>query len=162
MFMKAIPVWANCQTDADRLNRHLIFREYSDKLDGVKLSIAAVDFYRLTVNGEFIGFGPARTAKGYGRVDEYDLSSIEARKDGKNEIIIEVAGYYCKSLSTVRQHSYFCAELTENGVPVKYTGRDFECFDDARVLRKVERYSVQRHFGEIRDERISAPFSNST
>ena len=114
MFLKAIPVWGNYLNDMDKLNRHLIFRETAESLDHVTIHIAASDFYRLTVNGEFVGFGPARTACGYARVDSYDLSGIKNGNHEKNEIVIEVAGYHCKSLSTVFGESFLCAEITEN------------------------------------------------
>lgn len=149
MFQKAIPVWGEYTQSADKWNRNLIFREVLPTLKGAVLSVAAADFYRLTVNGRFVGFGPARTAKGYARVDVYDLSGEEEREE--NEILIEVAGYFCKSLSTVHQDSFFCAEIAVDGCPLKYTGRDFSCFENLRRVRKVERYSMQRHFGEIYD-----------
>ena len=158
MFKKALPVWGDYTSNYEKLNRHLVFRESLESLSGITLNIAAVDFYRLTINGSFLGFGPARTAKGYARVDSYDLSAYN-NADGKNEIIIEVAGFFCKSLSTERQNSFLCAELLLNGEAIKYTGRDFECFDDVSFVRKVERFSVQRHFCEIRDERHT-PFSD--
>jgi len=151
MFTKAIPVWGSYKNDSEKLNRHLIFREGVKSLDGVTIQIAAAYFYRLTVNGNFVGFGPARTAKGYARVDAYDLSKIKAADNRENEIVIEVAGYHCKSLSTVFQDSFFCAEIVEKGKVTKYTGKDFQCFENTRRVRKVERYSVQRHFGEIYD-----------
>ena len=77
MFKKAVPVWPSYRTSKEKLNRRLIFKEQIDSLLGITLNIAAIDFYRLTVNGEFVGFGPARTAKGYARVDSYDLSSLK-------------------------------------------------------------------------------------
>ena len=144
MFTKATPVWGNYKNSTDKLNRQLVFRETLENFDGVVLNIAASDFYRLTVGGKFVGFGPARTAKGYARVDSYDLTEF-----GGGEIIVEVAGYRCKSLSTCLQDSFFCAELIAGGEVIKYTGRDFECFENARRVRVVERYSAQRHFGEI-------------
>ena len=161
MFINALPVWPKYLNYEDKLNRHLIFCEKMDSLRNVKISIAAADFYRLSVNGDFVGFGPARTAKGYARVDVYDLSEFDNGTDEENEIIIEVAGFYCKSLSTVHQQSYLCAELIKNGAVIKYTGRDFECYENTRRVRKVERYSGQRHFAEIRDERLENPISEA-
>ncbi len=155
MFSKAIPVWGKYLNNIDKLNRHLIFQETVDSLNNVTIDIAASDFYRLTVNGNFVGFGPARTANGYARVDSYDLSGIKSSDNENNEIVIEVAGYHCKSLSTVLRESFLCAEITENGIVKKYTGRDFDCFENTRRERKVERYSVQRHFSEIYDDSLS-------
>lgn len=160
MFINAVPIWGDYKTSYEKYNRHLVFKAEIDTLNDVSIRIAAADFYRLWVNGRFVGYGPARTARGYARVDEYALSELSNASDGRNVILLEVAGYYCKSLSTVRQDSFLCAELIKNGESVKYTGRDFSCFEDKQRLRKVERYSVQRHFGEIYDRRIEDAFKN--
>lgn len=160
MFLKAIPVWMKTEnTEQEKLNRLLVFRETLTNLCGVSLSITAVDFYRVSVNGCFVGFGPARTAGGYARVDTYDLSAYH-RAEGEQEIVIEVAGYHCGSLSTVRQDSFLVAELLADGEPIKYTGRDFACYENRKRVRKVERFSAQRHFGEIYDERVEEIFSD--
>ena len=137
MFQKAVPVWVPCEREEDKLNRQLIFRETLSDLHGVTVSIAAADFYRLTVNGLFVGFGPARTAKGYARVDVHDLSAYSAPEGVENEIVIEVAGYHCGSLSTARQNSFFAAELTVNGTLLKYTGRDFPGYENCKRVRAL-------------------------
>ncbi|MBQ7223957.1 MAG: hypothetical protein IJX06_00140 [Clostridia bacterium] len=73
---------------------------------GAKLYITANNFYRLCVDGKFVSFGPARTAKGYARVDIIDLSAFS-----EGEITIEVAGYACRSLFTVKASSFVTAKL---------------------------------------------------
>ena len=138
MFKKAIPVWHDAG-----LNTHLIFRAEGD-FTGARLRIAAADFYKVYVDGVFLGYGPARTAKGYARVDEYGLNSCR-------ELRIEVAGYGCSSLSTVRQQSFCCAEVVRGGDVLAATGFDFTCLRNTARRQKVERYSMQRHFGEIYD-----------
>lgn len=158
MFQKAVPIWIPFKNEQEKLNCHLIFRARAADLRGVHLSLAAADFYRLSVNGRFVGFGPARCAKGYARVDNYDLTEYASDR-GENTIIVEVAGYHCSSLSAVKQASFFAAELTLNGNVVLFTGRDFECYRNVRRVRKTERYSVQRHFGEIYDEAVANPFA---
>ena len=75
MFQKACPIWIPNQTHQEKLNTQLLFTAEVPSLKGTVLNLTAVDFYRLTVNGHFVGFGPARTAKGYARVDSYDLSA---------------------------------------------------------------------------------------
>ncbi len=152
MFQKAVPIWVESKTYKDKLNKHLIFREMVDNIEGqCKLKIAAVDWYKLYINGVYVGAGPARSALGYARVDEYDLSKIENCAD-KNEIVVYVGGFYSKSLASVRQDSFFSAEIVCGDDVVKYTGRDFECFVNARRVRNVERFSVQRYFQEVMDE----------
>ena len=109
MFKKAIPLWHDAG-----LNTHLIFRAEGD-FSGAALCVAAADFYKVYADGVFLGFGPARTAKGYARVDEYTLPACR-------KISIEVAGYGCSSLTTVRQQSFCCAEITRDGTVLAATG----------------------------------------
>lgn len=150
MFKKAVAVFAE---DREReKNYHLVLRQEVDSLKDTVLYITAFSFYRLTVNGNFVFFGPARTALGYARVDEISLDEYD-KSEGVNEIIIEVNGYYCKSLSTCRQPSFVAAELRRGEDVIAYTGRDFEGYRSARMLQKVDRYSAQRHFAEVWDHR---------
>ena len=121
MFKKAVPVWKNVDNYKDKLNTHLIFRENVDNIKGCTLKIAVADWYKLYVNGEYVGSGPARSAAGYGRVDEYDLSEYDCGTEN-NEIVIYVAGFYCKSLTSVWQESYLCAELVCDDEVIKYSG----------------------------------------
>ncbi len=159
MFKKAVPIWVKAKDYYEKLNTHLIFKAEAESLKDTVLKLTASDFYKLYVNGRFVGFGPARTAKGYARVDEYDLS--EYSETTGNEIIVMVAGYYCRSLSTVCQESFFVAELLKQDQPILYSGRDFGCYNNTKRVKKVERYSVQRHFGEIYNEDGADIFSQS-
>lgn len=149
MFEKAIPVWNQETEYKEKLNTHLVFSERTGSLSGCTLKIACADWYKLYINGEFVGAGPARSAVGYARVDEYNLSGFGGEN---NIIVIYVAGFYCKSLTSVWQNSFFAAELCCGDNVLKYTGRDFECRINERMVKKVERFSVQRYFQEIRDE----------
>lgn len=138
MFQKAIAIWHDAG-----LNTHLIFRAVGD-FSGAALCVAAADFYKVYADGVFVGFGPARTAKGYARVDEYTLLDCRV-------ITIEVAGYGCSSLSTVRQQSFCCAEVRRDGAVLAATGFDFACSRNLQRRQKAERFSLQRHFGEVYD-----------
>ena len=155
MFKQAIPVFA-AGTEAE-MNYTLLLRATCVELAGCKLYVSAASFYRLTVNGRFVAFGPARTAGGYARVDEIAMGRY-GKRDGENEIVIEVAGYYCRSLSTVRQPSFVVAELCRGDEVLLCTGRDFEGFVSAHRVQKCDRYSGQRHFGEVWDLCEQAPF----
>lgn len=156
MFLKAIPVFAEGK-DKEQ-NYQLMLRAEAESLLDTVLYITAFSFYRLTVNGRFVSFGPARAAGGYARVDEISLGEYNVL--GKaNEIVIEVAGYYCNSISTVKQPSFICAELRRGEQVVLATGEDFEGYRSCRRMQKVERYSVQRHFGEIWNYHDTDPFA---
>ena len=149
-FQKALPVWA--KNEETTKNYRLYTKAVLSDLQGCTIRLTANNFYALTVNGTFVAFGPARTAKGYARVDEIELSPYV--KAGENEIVIEVAGYYNRCLSTVLQPSFLIAEIVDKNEEVlAYTGRDFVGYKDVRRVQKVERYSFQRHFGEVFDER---------
>ena len=149
MFKKALPVFAAGKEK--ELNYQLIVSAETDSLKGAKIYLTAVSFYRLWVNGEIVFFGPARAAKGFARVDVVDLDKFA--KVGKNKIVIEVAGYACGSLATVRQPSFVQAEVRVGDEVILATGEDFRGYRNVQRLQKVERFSVQRHFGEIWDMR---------
>ena len=155
MFSKAVPVFGK---DRERkMNCYLHFREMTGSLQGTALYITAYSFFRLWVNGQFVFFGPSRAAGGYARVEKIDLSPFD--KGSNNELVIEVAGYACGSLATVDQPSYLLAELRRGEEVILYTGRDFACYESGQRVQKVERYSVQRHFGECWDYTVGDPFS---
>lgn len=145
---KAVPVWAEGQ--ATEMNLTLGFRGvFQGKRNrNFTLRIAASTLYRVSLNGEFLGYGPARAAHGYFRVDEYDLS--KKIKNGTNILAIEVAGYNINSYYTIGQPSFLQAEVLSNDQVVLATGRnsDFEAFQIKGRLQKVERYSFQRAFTE--------------
>ena len=146
MFISAKPIWL--EGSERQKNTFVAFKTTLSGLHNFKIGIAAATFYRLYVNGQFIAFGPARTAKGYARVDVIDLPVIE----DKAIITIEVAGYYCRSLTTVLQPSFLIAEVFSGDEILAYTGRDFCCREMKEKERFSERYSQQRHFGEIWDD----------
>ncbi len=155
MFKKAIPVFA--EGKERELNYHLTLRAETDSLAGVELYVTAFSFYRLTVNGRFVAMGPARTAGGYARVDIIPLEKYNA-VGRKNEIIIEVTGYNCRSLSTVQQTSFVAAELRKGEDVLLYTGRDFSGYRSAHRVQKTERFSAQRHFSEVFDYTENEPY----
>ena len=147
MFKLAKPIFPKGRNE--EMNVFAAFRAKTDSLKNTKISLTAYTFYQIYVNGEFVAYGPARTAKGYARVDVIDLDKYS--KDGTNEIVIGVMGYYCRALSTVHQPSFLVAEITRGDEVVAYTGRDFESFLPSCHTTKTERYSVQRHFTEVWD-----------
>ena len=155
MFYKAIPVYA--ENKSREMNTHLVLRETVPSLQDARLLITGYSFFRLWVNGTFVFFGPSRAAGGYARVENLDLTAYH-KEDG-NELIVEVCGYGCGSLASVDQPSYVAAELRRGEDVLLYTGRDFEGFCPNQKVQKAERYSVQRHFGEVWDFTGGDPFA---
>lgn len=148
LMKKALPVWAEGrQTE---MNLTLGFRGVfqARKSQNFSLKITASTLYRVFLNGEFLGYGPARAGHGYYRVDEYDLS--QKVQKGENIVAIEVAGYNINTFYTLDQPSFLQAEVSSGAQVVLATGNnsDFEAFQIKERLQKVERYSYQRPFTE--------------
>jgi alpha-L-rhamnosidase len=148
LIQKALPVWVAGREKEMNLNLGFrgVFQIKNEQ--NVILKIAASTIYRVFVNGEFVGSGPARAAHDYFRVDEYNIDK-QVRK-GENIIAVEVAGYNVNTYYTLDQPSFLLSELTVDGKLILATGsgRDFEAFQIKERLQKVERYSFQRPFTE--------------
>ena len=146
--INAKPVWLAGREK--EMNLSVGFRAVfkAESSNSVRFKIAASTIYRIFLNGEFIGSGPARAAHGYFRIDEYELSSKV--RSGENIIAIEVAGYNVNTYYTLDQPSFLLAETEIDGKTALATGRgkDFEAFQIGERLQKVERYSFQRPFTE--------------
>ena len=95
-------------------NAYLRFHATFDAAKGESpvLRIAAVTVYRAKLNGEFFCYGPARTAEGWAKVDEWQLADV---REGRNEIEIDVAGYVCESYQYVIQPAFLRAEVVQGG-----------------------------------------------
>lgn len=137
-----LKVWID---DNDYMNKTVAFRCIVDKLgNNSKLKLAASNLYRIFINGEFIGYGPARAAHGYTRVDNYDLSSYAGEKA---VITIEVFSSGINTFYIVDEKPFFAAEITENEKTV-YNTDDFMAFLVTDRKQKVQRFSFQRSFVE--------------
>lgn len=145
---QAVPVWA--EGSEKEMNLNLGFRASftTSQVENAALRISASTLYRVYLNGNFVGSGPARAAHGYFRIDEFPVE--EFIKEGENILAIEVAGYNVNSYYTLDQPSFLLAETEVNGKIVLATGKgeDFEAFRIKERLQKVERYSFQRPFTE--------------
>ncbi len=147
MFLKAEPIWLTGREN--ELNCHAAFTCRTALSAPAEIYITAATYYRVWVNGKFLAFGPARAAKRYARVDILPLPA------GECDIRIEVAGFACCSLSTAKTPSFLQAELRQGDHVIAYTGRDFAGFYAAGYVQAVQRYSIQRHFTEAYDHRVS-------
>jgi len=113
-----------------------------------KLTMVAWGSYRVTLNGHFVAFGPARGPKGFFRADELDLSS--AAKEGENDLLVEVSGHNVPNFYLMDQPPFLKAEVTVGDrvlVATRATGGAFTATRLPRV-QKSPRYSFQRTFSE--------------
>lgn len=108
MFQNAKPVWPKGRSREKNVFAAFALQAGPALPDGkLSLHVAGATFYRVYVDGAFLGFGPARTAFGYAREDVFSLARPES---GNIHVVIEVCGYYCRSLSTVLQPSFLMAD----------------------------------------------------
>jgi alpha-L-rhamnosidase len=148
-FQTAKPVWpAGHETEK---NMTVGFRAAFETPAGQKVLLRAAGstLYRIYLNGEFLGHGPARGPHGWYRVDEIDLTP--KLKPGVNLVAFEVAGYNVNSFYLLDQPSFLQAEVVAGGKVLASTGGGGQAFE-AGVLpqrvQKVQRYSFQRPFTE--------------
>ena len=94
-FISAKPVWLE-----GREKEKNVFVGFRATIDGkvagnAVLRLTGSTICRIFINGEFLGYGPARGPHGFDRVDEWPLKGH--CKSGSNVIAIEVAGYNANS-----------------------------------------------------------------
>ena len=115
----------------------------------VTLRITGSSLYRIFLNGEFIGHGPARAGHGYYRVDEIALE--EQLIQGTNILALEVVSYNVNSFYLLDQPGFIQAEILVGNNIVAATSEnstDFEAFELKGRIQKTPRYSFQRPFTE--------------
>lgn len=108
------------------------------------LELAASNLYRLFIDGELCGYGPARAAHGHSRIDLYALGN---RAGKKTVIAIEVYSANVNSFYTVDELPFFAAEI-KNGDTVVADTEDFIAYHMTGRVQKVRRFSWQRTFTE--------------
>ena len=148
-FQKAKPIWPKGR-ELEK-NMTVVFRGKFEKSQAGKtiLRITGATLYRIYLNGAFVGHGPARAARGFFRVDEWNLTPELRASD--NILTIEVAGYNVNSYYLLDQPSFLQAEVVSGGQVLLATNDEGGGFEASRILervQKVPRYSFQRPFIE--------------
>ncbi len=108
--------------------------------EGESLTVCAVDFYQVFADGEFIAFGPQRTAAGFTRPNTIRLN-------GQKKIEVSVISYNISAFSCDKQLPFFGAEI-KKGDTVLYSTEDFCCERDISRIREMPRIHRQRGFVE--------------
>lgn len=145
-FKKARPVWLKGKEKEKNCTVGLsISFEGAEKAE---LSITAAGIYRLYLNGEFLGHGPARAAHGYYRVDRIELTCEKLRE--QNMLAVETVNFYVNSFYVPGQPAFIQAELSRGDRILGYTGEGggFSACERNDRIRRVQRYSFQRPFIE--------------
>ncbi len=150
-FMRAEPVWlAGLEREMNVLAgfRALIAPAAAGD---VRLRVTGSTLYRVFVNGQWVACGPARTAHGWFRVDEWPIGSLLT--PGTNVVAIEVAGYNVNSFAYLDQPSFLQAEICAGdellaATEAQGTANRFSAMRLDSRIQKVPRYSYQRAFME--------------
>ncbi|MBT3295144.1 MAG: hypothetical protein HN919_17060 [Verrucomicrobia bacterium] len=145
---EAVAVWpeGHSETWNQVVGFHAVLDREAPPGASAVLRVAGADCYRVWCNGRFAGYGPARTAHGYARVDVWPLDGM--LQDGVNHLAIEVGSYGIDSYAYVLQPPFLLAEVVSDGRVVAATGRSFEAYVLTERIQKVERFSKQRPFAE--------------
>ncbi len=113
--------------------------------DGTMIKLAASNLYRIFVGGKLIGYGPARAAHGYSRIDEYSLSPWA----GKNVTVsVEVYSAQVNTYYIIEEDPFFAAEII-CGEKIIATAQDFTCYRMTERVQNVRRFTFQRAFNEV-------------
>ena len=148
-FRSAEPVWPEGRQYEKNLSIAFISGFEAHKNQNTFLKVAASSLYRIYLNDDFVGHGPARAGHGYYRVDEWDLS--DHLNDSLNILKIEVASYNVNSFYLLDQPGFLQAEVISGTKIISATSDrndDFAAFEMKERVQKVPRYSFQRPFIE--------------
>ncbi len=135
-------VWA--KSLRDERNITITFQYHLQPTRDTCLRLAASNLYRLMVNDCFVGYGPARAAKGYSRVDCYDLGKWA---NTPITISVDVHSANINSFYAVEEPPFFAAEIVADG-ELCATAADFQAYPMLERVQKVCRFSFQRGFTE--------------
>lgn len=146
MFTEAKPIFIKGKNFETNFQAGFVCKFNAEKGKKYSLKLAASTLCRVTLNGKFLHYGPARPPHGYLKVDEIAFTP----KYGENILAFEVAGYNCPSFYTLDIPSFLQCEIIEDGEVKACTGRDFKGISlNSLREQRAARYSFQRAFSEI-------------
>lgn len=134
-------VWGNVNRDEKNLT--LAFCLKGDFSSDTKIRLYASNVYRIFVDGNFVCYGPERTAEDYSRERIVKIANAKT-------VVIEVAQYRVWSYNNSLEQPFFSAEVISNGKTVA-DSYGFSCHLITDRVNKVQRISYQRNFIEYYD-----------
>lgn len=139
-FQKAVKIFPISLQDA--MNVSLFFVADFDLENDGFLHLTGNSSYRIYDQAKIVGYGPARAAHHYYRIDSFSL------KKGHHRLVIELSSYRCNSYYYLNTTPFIQAEVLCQGVVLAFTGKDFTCYLNETRVQKVTRFSFQRTFAE--------------
>ena len=110
--------------NSDRKNYEICITKSVGRAENASIAVIAKYTYNLFINGQFVCYGPARTASGYARIDNIDISKFLTEE--QNEIALYCLSVETKTLCFSEGASYLGCELTVDGVTCDAS--EFQCF----------------------------------
>ena len=92
-----------------------------------ELIIAAHTFYRVYLNGAWLGTGPVTAPFGYLKADRYDLTELIRPEAAENQLAIEVIGYIPEQNFATNETSCLIAEVRSGDDVLCATDGSWEC-----------------------------------
>ena len=130
-----ITIWAK---NIREQKNHSVAFFYKGKLpNNSQIEIAAANAYRLFVNGELLGYGPARAYHKHTRKDVYNLTNMH---NSKTTIVVEVFAANVNSYYLIDEPPFFGACIIDGEKTIANT-LDFKAFILNDRVQKVQRYS---------------------
>lgn len=143
-------VWAKGKSEEKNITLAFVYERKFANGAQLTIKVAASNVYKMYIGGRLSGYGPARCAHGYARIDEYVFTA-----DGDAQrIVFEVASYRINSYIYINEPPFFACEVFVDGKRVA-VAEDFACYILDDRVQKVQRYSFQRAFAEY--YRINMP-----
>ena len=148
-FLTAKPIWPDISRS--EMNYVVGFRAVIETKDlgAIHINITAATLYRISINGIFVGYGPARAAKNHFRVDSIDITDKLCKNN--NIVTIEVMVYNTQTSYVMEQEPFLQAEIVCKDYVIASTNGEGSQFSAHRLTERVQktpRYSLQRGFLE--------------
>lgn len=129
----------------DRKNYEICLTKRVGRAKSASIAVIAKYTYNLFINGQFVCYGPARTADGYARVDYLDISEMLTHEE--NFIMLYCLCVEAKTLCFAPGDCFVGCDLKVDGVTFDAADFRWERMNDR--VDAVERMSAQRGYVEV-------------
>ncbi|MBQ7257599.1 MAG: hypothetical protein IJS60_07905 [Abditibacteriota bacterium] len=145
--MQGLGYWLWIKEPLPKFNRFIEFRKTFDYTEGkCDIKITGDTRFVLYVNGEYVGYGPARCWPNHYKYDIYDLKPYMNK--GKNTIAVLLIHYNTSTFQSINcEGGLYCEIDLEN--ETLYSDKSFKVRINTAYKSNVHRISVQQGFEEI-------------
>lgn len=137
-------VWPCGKMDEMNVTFAFAFDVKANVGDTISVCVSASNLYKFFAMDQLKGYGPARAAHGYARVDSYTFTAPEQLVF----LTFEVASYRVNTSCYVNETPFFYCEIYVNGI-FYANAQDAICYELTDRVQKVQKYSFERTFVEV-------------